>query len=164
MSSALVLDNLSVGQSAENLGGFWLIAKLENGEFIRISWSKKFPEAIISIAGSTSEQISCPNSETLNKIIKNNYKFASYKTFANESELDKEWSQINKTANDARANKGMIIHTAKSIGVGLLFAGVAYAVTSRDGKESNKIAVGASGLAGFVAHNQYRRFLGMIFG
>jgi hypothetical protein len=162
MSGALILDKLSVDQSVENLGGLWMIAKLEDGKFIGISWSNNSTEAIISLGGNLFEPIKCTNAESLNKIVKN-YKISSYKTFANQSSMDAEWSPINKMVGQARDDYGMAIRTATSIGVGLLFAGIAYAVTSRDGKEPNKLAVGASGLAGFIAHNQYRRFLGMIF-
>ncbi len=54
------------------------------------------------------------------------------------------------------------IRTAKSIGVGLLLAGVAHALMSRDGKDSNKIAAGAAGVLGAAAYFHYGTMRHMI--
>ncbi len=150
--------DLQVDQSVKNFGGLWLIAKQKDGYYRKISYPNKdgcISEVIIG------DRLHAPSESGLSLkqyLEAHSYDFASYKTFSNESSMNEEWNQIIKPLK-ASHTKGNAIDTAQTIAVGILCAAIAHSVMSRDGRESNKLIVGASGLAGAYVYMEGRGVL-----
>lgn len=158
MSSAINVnfENPSISDSIDHLKRLFLIVRSKNASF-KVIWSNddKILRTVVAGEGFTKPE---DHTQYDQKHIKDYVKGLTddgslYKTFANEQSMNVEWDQIIKSY-AASDSKETVLMVVKPVGFGLLCAAIAHAVMSRDGKESNKIIVGASGLAGFVAYTQ----------
>jgi hypothetical protein len=150
IEQSLVSD---IYKSINDLGGVWIIFKYDDQYAYKLSWSNNQAKSADVRYGRIDQNpiTKCDLENLITTVKYRTSSGASYKIFKNESSMNDAWNKIIEQQNRS-SSKEDDVRTVKAIGVGILFAGAAHVIMSRNGNESNKIIVAASGLAGVWAY------------